>query len=52
MRELAPSGRFKRDMKRASKRGKDLSKLAAVFDLLLAAEPLPATYRDHPLKGD
>jgi len=52
MRELAPSGRFKRDVKRANKRGKDMAKLAAVFDLLLAEEPLPATYRDHPLKGE
>jgi mRNA-degrading endonuclease YafQ of YafQ-DinJ toxin-antitoxin module len=36
MRQLAPSGRFKRDVKRAVKRGKDLSKLTAVLDLLLS----------------
>ncbi len=34
------------------KRKKDLTKLKAVLDLLLAATPLPAVYNDHPLKGD
>jgi mRNA interferase YafQ len=48
----APSGRFKRDLKRVVKRGKDISKLTAVLDLLLAGQPLPTSYSDHPLKGD
>jgi mRNA interferase YafQ len=48
----APSGRFKRDTKRAAKRGKDMSKLMAVLDLLLSEQPLPESYGDHPLKGD
>ena len=34
------------------RRGKDLSKLAAVLDLLKIGEPLPETYHDHQLKGD
>ena len=29
-----------------------MQKLAAVIDLLLAGMPLPASYVDHPLKGD
>jgi len=46
------SGRFKRDARRAERRGKDMSKLKTVLNLLIDAQPLPATYRDHPLKGD
>jgi mRNA-degrading endonuclease YafQ of YafQ-DinJ toxin-antitoxin module len=42
MLRLAPSWRFKRDMKRAIKRGKDLSKLTTVLALLLFGSPLPA----------
>jgi len=47
-----PSTRFKRDIKRAKKRGKDLDKLKAVISILVGESPLPATYSDHPLKGD
>jgi mRNA interferase YafQ len=51
---LAPvrSGRFKRDVKRAERRGKDLTKLKTVLLLLIEEKTLPASYRDHPLKGD
>jgi mRNA interferase YafQ len=46
------SGKFKRDVKRAEKRGKDMDKLKAVLSLLIEKRPLPARYRDHPLKGE
>lgn len=46
------SGRFKRDVKLAAKRGKDLAKLKTVLSLLLEQEPLPARYNDHPLRGN
>lgn len=46
------SGQFRRDVKRAEKRGKDLQKLRQALGLLIAGEELPASYRDHPLKGD
>ena len=46
------SGRFKRDVRRAEKRGKDMSKLRAVLLLLIAGESLPLIYRDHPLRGE
>ncbi|WP_294534425.1 type II toxin-antitoxin system YafQ family toxin [uncultured Rhodoblastus sp.] len=52
MLRLAPSGRFRRDVKRALKRGKDLGKLTAAIDLLASGQPLSASYNDHPLKGD
>jgi len=45
------SGRFKRDVKRAGKRGKDMEKLKTVLALLIATRPLPTSYRDHALKG-
>jgi hypothetical protein len=45
------SGQFRRDVKRAEKRGKDLRKLRHALELLIAGEALPSSYRDHPLKG-
>lgn len=51
MRTLAYSGQFKRDIKRAGKRGKDMGKFKALARLILAGEPLPPRYKDHPLKG-
>lgn len=52
MRQAAYSGQFKRDVRQAQKRGKDMDKLKAVLCLLIAGQPLPATCLDHPLKGD
>lgn len=34
------------------KRGKDISKLETVLDILLSGEDLPEQYRDHQLKGE
>ncbi len=51
MRIVQPAS-FKKDVKRAKKRGKDLSKLKEVIDLLVHTESLPATYKDHVLSGD
>ena len=46
------SGRFKRDVKRAEQRGKDMTKLKSVLSSLIEERSLPAAYGDHPLKGD
>jgi mRNA interferase YafQ len=46
------SGRFKRDVRRAERRGKDLAKLRAVLSLLIEAKPVPTRYGDHALGGD
>ena len=50
---LAPvrSTQFKRDARRAEKRGKDLSKLRVLLAALIQQEHLSARYLDHPLKG-
>ncbi len=45
------SSQFKRDIRKTRKRGKDLSKLRRLLDLLIRQEPLPAHYSDHPLRG-
>jgi mRNA interferase YafQ len=42
---------FKKDYKRAQKRGYDTSKLRHVIELLLNKNPLPEIYHDHPLRG-
>jgi mRNA interferase YafQ len=49
----APSytSQFRRDVKLAEKRGKDMAKLRLVLQLLINEEPLPPRLRDHPLKG-
>ncbi len=52
MRILVASGRFKKDLKRAVRRGKDIGKLTHLLDVLLASKPIPLSYRDHPLRGD
>ena len=44
--------RMRRDIRRMRRRGKNLSKLFAVLDLLKTGESLPENYRDHQLKGD
>lgn len=51
---LAPvhSGQFRRDVRKAEKRGKDLAKLRAILLLLIEESPLPERCRDHSLKGD
>lgn len=51
---LRPSftGAFKRDRRRAEKRGKVLAKLDGVVRLLIAEQPLDPRYRDHKLAGE
>jgi mRNA interferase YafQ len=46
------SAQFRRDVKRVEKRGKDLTKLRSLLMMLLEGRELPATDKDHPLKGD
>ena len=43
---------MKRDLKLIKKRGKNISKLETVLDILLAGEELPSQYKDHQLKGE
>ena len=43
---------MKRNAKLMKKRGKDMSKLTAVLDLLATGQPMPQKYDDHQLTGN
>ncbi|MDJ0601584.1 MAG: type II toxin-antitoxin system YafQ family toxin [Crocosphaera sp.] len=44
--------RFKKDIKRLQKRGKDMNKLKTVIEKLLDNQELEAKYKDHALIGN
>lgn len=46
------TSKFKKDMKKISKRGYDVSKIEAVIDLLVTGVALPEKYSDHSLSGN
>ena len=52
MRNLVRGAQFRRDVKLARKRGKDMAKLREVILLLIEGNPLPARFKDHPLAGE
>jgi mRNA interferase YafQ len=52
VRSFSRTTQFKKDVKRAEKRGKDLTELRAVLDLLIEGKPLHSEYKDHPLRGN
>ncbi|MEE5992595.1 MAG: type II toxin-antitoxin system YafQ family toxin [Oscillospiraceae bacterium] len=43
---------MKRNAKLMRKRGKDMSKLVSVLDMLASGQPLPQKYDDHQLTGN
>lgn len=43
---------FKKDLKRAIKRGCDIKLLEFVVEKLLCGEPLPENHKDHALTGN
>lgn len=51
MRDIIPSRRFERDLKRMLRRGKEQSKLVALVARLQAGEPLDPRHRPHALLG-
>jgi mRNA interferase YafQ len=52
VRSFSRTSQFRKDVKLAGRRGKDLAKLKAAIDLLIDGEVLPPQYRDHPLRGN
>ena len=50
--EIKPTGQFKKDLKKVSKRNLDLSELKAVIETLAEGRALAEKYRDHELMGD
>lgn len=52
MYKIVTTGKFKRDLKLAKKRGYNISLLSVVVDMLAAGKPLPEKYKDHNLSGN
>ncbi len=52
MREPIRGLQFRRDVKYAEKRGKNMAKLRKLLQLLIDGHPLPLEYRDHSMQGD
>jgi addiction module toxin, relE/stbE family len=52
MYRIRPSTKFQKDLKKAQKRGYDISLLTIVLNILANGETLPAKYNDHYLSGN
>ncbi len=52
MKTLIVSNNFKKDLKKAVKRGKSPQKLQKLLDLLLDDAPIPTRTRPHKLTGN
>ena len=52
MYQIVRTSQFKRDVKKALKRNKDMDKLKELIKKLVQDRILPARYKDHPLRGD
>ena len=52
MRDAIRTSQFKRDVKLAEKRGKDMAKLRQALVLLIEERALPERYKDHSLGGN
>ena len=50
--EIIQKTKFKKDIKKLQKSGKDLSKLKIVLEKLVAGEKLAKKYNPHPLTGN
>lgn len=50
--KIRQSSQFKRDLKRIRKQGYDLSLFKEALSYIQNGKPLPAKYKNHPLKGE
>jgi addiction module toxin, RelE/StbE family len=50
--EVIPSSRFKKDLRLAEKRGRNISLITEVVKTLASGKPLPEKNRDHALTGN
>ena len=46
------SNKFKKDIRRAIKRGHNINQIQAIIELLASGESLPEKYKDHQLTGN
>lgn len=52
MLKIVSSNQFKKDLKRAKKRGFNFERLTEIVNMLAAQKKLPERYRDHNLVGE
>lgn len=52
MRTIVRGSQFQRDVKTASRQGKDVEKLRNLILLLAEGSPLPPQCKDHALRGE
>jgi mRNA interferase YafQ len=52
MRRITQQARFKDDLRRQLRRGRDIEDLVAVIEILAQEGSLPAGFRPHQLTGD
>ena len=52
MRTAIPSTKFRKDLRKCHKRGKNISKIESVIETLLTDKELESRYRPHLLSGD
>jgi mRNA interferase YafQ len=52
MRQITQRKRFRLELKRQKRRGKDIEELIAAVELLAETGTLPAGYRPHRLSGE
>lgn len=52
MRTFSRTNQFKKDVKRALSRRRDIAKLKRVMDLLIDGNLPPSAYKNHPLHGE
>lgn len=52
MRNLIRTSSFRRDLRRAARRGKDIRKIQEITDRLIANEPLDVRHQRHRLAGN
>ena len=48
---IRPTSRFKKDLKKAVKQGRNVGELRQVLEQLAIPAPLSLEYKDHKLKG-
>ena len=49
---IRPTSQFKKDLKMASRQGRNLDRLKQVLEKLAVPEPLKPEFKDHKLKGE
>ena len=50
--DLVYSNTFKKDLKKAEMRGKDMEKIFTIIETIRLKRPLDPKHRNHKLKGD